>query len=231
MTKSITLNYVAAAVLAVAMTFAFVTPAFAAMNSSEINITTTNQGEINNLTSSISATGLNLAGGSAGGVGGVGGGVHGGTGDFNNGGADAGNGGDGGAGSEGGLVETGDSVAIAGTENGLNGTDVDVQVPTDMNSSRARVNTDNDDDTNTINNATSALGGSAGNAAAGSTGGDAGDAGQVTSDGDNNNGAAASGDGGEGGMGGIGGTVRTGASRSEAGSINLLNTTIIRVRN
>lgn len=234
MTKSITMNYAVAAALTAAMVLAFfasAATASAAMNSSSIFISTTNQGTIGNLTEAMSHSGFNSALGSVGGTGGVGGAVVS-DGSNNNGAASAGDGGAGGNGGEGGLVETGDTDAVAGTENGLNGTDIDVQVPTDMNSSSADVVTDNDDPFNVIANATRGDARSGENSALGSVGGDGSDGGVVAGgQGDYNNGGAASGTGGAGGAGNVGGTIRTGASRSEAGTINLLNTSIIRVRN
>jgi hypothetical protein len=211
--------------------FATATPAFAAMNSSSISVTTTNSGTINNGTIAFSHSGMNIAGGSTGGNGGNGGSVLS-AGSNNNGGAGAGDGGNGGNASDGGFVDTGAASADAGTENGLNGTDVDVQVPTDMNSSSAAVDTDNTSPANEINNLTGAGALSGMNAAAGSDGGSGGTGGTVDGGaGTFNNGGATSGRGGSGGTGGIGGTVRTGASTSQSGSINLLNTTIVRVRN
>lgn len=236
MTKSTTLNYTIAILAAVAMVFAVATPAFAAVNSSSIVVTTVNQGTINNGTISFSHSGLNAAGGSTGGAGGVGGSVSS-AGDNNNGGAAAGNGGNGGNGGDGGFVETGASTANAGTENGLNGTDLEVDLTNatdngeDVNSTRVRVDTDNDDEDNVINNLTGAGALSGQNAAAGSAGGTGGTGGAVAGGtGDFNNGGATSGHGGSGGAGSIGGTIRTGASSSTSGSINLLNTSIVRVR-
>src|SRR3989344_3458384 len=128
MTKSITLNYAVAVLAAFAMVFAYAGIADAAFNSRSITITTTNRGSITNDTSARSHTGNNLALGSIGGDGDDGGDVEGDNGSFNNGGAAAGNGGNGGDSGNGGWVETGDAAAEAGTENGLNTTDVDMDI-------------------------------------------------------------------------------------------------------
>lgn len=213
---------------------AFGTPAFAAMNSSSITITTTNRGSIDNVTTADARTGLNTALGSLGGAGGVGGGVTS-AGGNNNGGAGAGNGGNGGAAGAGGYVETGDATADAGSTNDLNGTNVEVQVPTDMNSSAVGVDTDNDREfptQNHIDNFTDARSRTGANSALGSAGGTGGTGGEVDGgDGNFNNGGATSGNGGTGGTGGMGGTVLTGAARAESGTFNFLNTSIVRVRN
>src|SRR3989344_4414277 len=235
MTKSIALNSTIAVLAALAMVFAYATPAFAAMNSSSITITTTNRGTINNYTSAKSHTGENKALGSVGGRGGDGGEVDS-DGDNNNGGATSGNGGNGGNGGPGGLVNTGDASADAGTVNLLNDTNVEVAVPTDMNSSSVVLETDNDQNAdcecNVIDNDTRARARSGENTAEGSVGGNADDGGDIEGgDGNFNNGGATSGTGGAGGSGGVGGTVFTGNARSDAGTINWLNTTIIRVRN
>src|SRR3989344_2524320 len=73
MTKSITLNYTVAALVAVALVFFSAAPAFAAINSSYIKIEAKNSGTINNFTSSKAYTCSNTAEGSYGGKGGSGG--------------------------------------------------------------------------------------------------------------------------------------------------------------
>ena len=227
---------IATAVAMSAGTFAFATPAFAAMNSSSITITTINRGSIDNDTSARSYTGKNTALGSVGGRGGDGGDVENGSGDFNNGGAGTGDGGNGGNGGAGGLVDTGDASADAGSENALNSTDVDVQVPVDMNSASVLIDTNNDriaPTQNHIDNDTEARSRTGRNTAEGSVAGNADDAGEVEvdGDGDNNNGGATTGDGGNGGAGGLGGTVLTGRADSFSTAVNVLNTIFVRVRN
>src|SRR3989344_6805730 len=223
---------------AVAASFAMLltaTPAFAAVNSTSISITTTNSGTITNVTQADSHTGLNVALGSTGGAGGVGGAVLGGGGSENNGGASAGNGGNGGNGGAGGFVETGSATADAGSENSLNGTDVDVEFTCDcgdINSVTLDVVTDNDSDRpNLITNNTQARGRTGENVAVGSEGGDGGLGGEVNGNGGSeNNGGASAGTGGAGGAGGLGGEIHTGAASSTSGAVNLLNTTFVRVR-
>lgn len=226
-----------AAGIALAM-FASAAPAFAAVNSTRINIQTTNRGAILNLTNAESHTGENIAEGSTGGTGGTGGSVtNSGGGNENNGGAVAGNGGNGGTGGAGGLVQTGNASAEAGTQNSLNGTDAEVALDCDcgdINSVTIDVITDNDRSSpfeNVVGNITNARAHSGDNLARGSTGGNAGVGGLVDSgSGDENNGGAKAGSGGAGGAGGLGGTVLTGNASSTSGTINLLNTTILRVR-
>ncbi|MEY4747015.1 MAG: hypothetical protein RLZZ416_64 [Candidatus Parcubacteria bacterium] len=227
----------AAAVATAAVTsmgaFAIATPAFAAINSTHITITTTNRGTINNLTGADSHTGGNVALGSEGGAGGAGGNVDGGTGSENNGGASAGNGGNGGAGGAGGFIATGNASADAGTSNDLNDTDVGVETTCDcgdLNSVTVDLTTDNEDPNNTINNLTGARARSGDNVALGSLGGAGNSGGTVTADGSENNGGAKAGTGGTGGAGGLGGEIHTGAASSTSGTINMLNTTMVRVR-
>lgn len=220
--------------LAVAM-FAFAGTVFADVNSSSISITTTNAGSIDNYTSAKAETGGNWAGGSFGGNGGEGGEVEAEDGDFNNGGATAGNGGNGGNADIGGTVTTGDANADAGTLNTLNTTDVDVDLyGENMNSSSLVVDTDNDNCgcDNNIDNHTKARARTGGNDAQGSEGGEGGEGGdvEVDDDGDNNNGGATGGSGGSGGTGAAGGWVVTGVATSNAGSVNVLNATLVRVR-
>jgi len=218
---------------------AFATPAFAAVNSSRITINVTNRGSIQNVTQADSHTGNNIALGSTGGSGGTGGDVtNSGGGNENNGGASAGNGGNGGDGGAGGLIETGDATADAGSSNSLNGTDVEValdcECPEDINSLTIELDVNNDriaPTQNHIDNFTDARSRSGDNLADGSAGGNGGVGGVVDSgSGDENNGGASAGTGGEGGAAGFGGTIRTGAASSTSGALNLLNTTILRVR-
>ena len=242
MTKSITLNYTIAVIAAFAIVLAYAGIADAQINSSNITIEVSNTGKIYNTTKSKAETGGNTAQGSTGGNGGVGGDVTSGSGDYNNGGASGGNGGNGGNASDGGWVETGDATANAGTENSLNGTDVDIDLTSamlageDANSLYIGVEVENGDDENCeckpeINNTTKARARTGGNTAQGSTGGTGDNGGHVASgSGDYNNGGASGGSGGAGGSGGIGGTVKTGVASSTAGTVNLLNTTLIRVR-
>ena len=243
MTKSITLNYTIAVLAALAIVLAYAGVADAAINSSNITVSIENFGKIDNTTSAKSSTGGNYADGRYDDDGDEGGDVEAEDGgDYNNGGATAGNGGDGGNASDGGLVDTGDATAQAGTENSLNGTDVDIDLMSamlageDMNSTYIGVEIENGDDDNCrcqpkIDNDTRAKARTGDNEAEGSEGGDGDDGGDVESDdGDYNNGGASAGDGGNGGTGGIGGTVKTGNASSTAGTVNLLNTSIIRVR-
>ena len=242
MIKSISFNSMMAVAIIGTMVlslFAYATQASAAVNSSSITITTTNRGTIDNDTSAKSHTGNNTALGSQGGRGGDAGDVTSG-GDNNNGGATTGNGGSGGDGDAGGLVNTGDATSEAGTDNALNTTDIGVDFAVsggDVNSTSLDIVTDNQnnnhecDCANVINNDTRARARSGDNRAEGSVGGNADDAGDVTGgSGDFNNGGADTGNGGNGGDGGFGGTVFTGNASSTAGTINLLNTSIIRVR-
>ena len=228
-----------AVTLALAMVlslFAFAIPASAAVNSSSITITTTNRGSIDNDTSARSYTGDNWAGGSQGGRGGDGGEVES-DGANNNGGATSGDGGNGGNGGLGGLVDTGDADATADTENALNVTDAEVDLTSaagDVNSTGIVVVTDNDREyptQNHIDNDTRAKARTGDNEAEGSVGGNADDAGDIEGgDDDFNNGGAESGNGGDGGAGSTGGTVLTGRADSLAGTINVLNAALVRVR-
>lgn len=223
-----------ASVTALAMVFAFATPAAAAVNSSYIKVEISNSGSIENYTKASSNTGENWAGGSKGGRGGSGGdvGVDG-SGEFNNGAAEAGNGGHGGNASAGGLVHTGDAMADAGTMNSLNTNDVQIDLyGEDMNSSKLKVELENGEECgcNTIANETRARARTGDNDAEGSKGGKGGYGGDVeASSGDNNNGGAVAGHGGHGGAGGLGGEVRTGHAVSNAGVVNMLNNSIVRV--
>jgi len=229
------MSKVAAVATALAM-FAGATPAFAAVNSSSITITTTNRGTIDNNTSAKSHTGDNTAEGSVGGRGGVGGDVTS-DGNNNNGGAMTGEGGNGGNGGAGGLVDTGNASADAKTDNALNTTEVDMDLVSaavaGFNSTALLVNTDNGQcgECNKITNDTRARARSGENTAEGSVGGNADNAGDVEGGtGNFNNGGATTGDGGNGGAGGLGGTVFTGNADSKSATVNLLNTILVRVR-
>ncbi len=242
MTKSITLKYTIAVLAAFVVVLAYAGIADAAVNSSNIRVEVKNNGTINNTTSAKAHTGENYAEGSFGGDGGTGGDVTAsGVGDYNNGGAEAGNGGNGGGAGPGGLVNTGDATADAGTENSLNGTDVEIDLTNamstgeDMNSTYIGVDVKNGtkdcECTSEINNTTRARARTGENYAEGSFGGDGDDGGDVTAgSGDYNNGGAEAGNGGHGGTSDLGGEVKTGKAVSEAGTINLLNTTLIKVK-
>src|SRR3989344_3261227 len=129
MTKSITLNYTIAALVAFGMVLATATPAFAAVNSTRITINVTNRGTIDNVTQADSHTGANIALGSVGGSGGTGGAVtNSGGGGENNGGAKAGTGGAGGSGGLGGTVLTGNASSTSGAINLLNTTFLRVRI-------------------------------------------------------------------------------------------------------
>ncbi len=235
MTKNLTAKTFAVATAAAMALSSFALPlaASAAVNSTKISITTTNRGTIDNTTSARAHTGENKAKGSEGGNGGSGGDVTS-DGAENNGGATAGNGGNGGAGGAGGLVETGNASAEAGTENDLNTTDAEVALDCDcgdINSVTIEVDTNNNDIANKIDNRTKARAHTGENKAAGSEAGDAGDGGNIAGgNGDENNGGAGAGNGGTGGAGGLGGTVSTGNATSKSGTINWLNTVLLRVR-
>ena len=100
----------------------------------------------------------------------------------------------------------------------------------DINSSTITIDVDN---SGSLDNTTTSNANTGDNTADGSTGGDGGTGGDVeaTGAGDNNNGGATTGNGGNGGTSGLGGTVFTGDADSLAGTVNLLNTMFIRVRN
>ena len=236
MTQSTTLNRAVALSMTAALVLSLLAvamPASAAMNSSSIKIEVENSGSIDNYTSARASTGGNWAGGSEGGEGGSGGDIEVDDGDNNNGGALAGEGGNGGNAGIGGTVFTGDADAEAGTLNSLNATDVDVDLwGEDMNSSEVKVEVENEDcGCNSIDNTTRAKARTGGNDAAGSEGGEGGSGGEVeVDDGDNNNGGAEAGDGGSGGAGAGGGWIETGIATSLSGSVNVLNTTLVRVR-
>ncbi|OGG50638.1 hypothetical protein A2763_00445 [Candidatus Kaiserbacteria bacterium RIFCSPHIGHO2_01_FULL_54_36] len=205
------------------------------INSSSITINVMNRGSVVNVTQSSSHTGANIALGSTGGAGGAGGSVTAGAGNENNGGASAGNGGSGGNASEGGLVQTGNASADAGSLNDVNTTDAEVDLgcdcPGDINGLTIDATVDNDGDDNVITNLTRARARSGANVALGSDGGNAGNGGNVSAGaGNENNGGASAGTGGAGGSGDVAGTIVTGNANSTSGAINLLNNTFVRIR-
>lgn len=212
------------------------TPAFAAVNSSSLIIGNANVGSIDSNTTAVSNTGLNLAGGSDGGNGDTGGASGNATNNGSQGDATSGNGGNGGSGgnaSDGGLIVTGDASADAGSINSANSNSTSLRVRGGLNSSSAAAVQFN---AGQIDQDTTALASTGLNAAAGSNGGD-GDAGGTSGTANkaagSNNGNATSGSGGAGGAGGtggFGGEVRTGASTSKSGAVNVLNTNFLRVR-
>ncbi len=221
-----------AGLTAVAM-LAFATPASAAMNLSGVFIDASNEGAIVNVTSATANTGNNTAGGSRGGRGGNGGDVEADAlvGAGNNKGADAGNGGNGGNAGAGGLVNTGDANADAGSMNKLNDNDVSVSNKGGMNLSLLGVGATN---AGVIVDVTGADANSGDNNARGSRGGRGGHGGDVEASGfqaAGNNEWADAGHGGSGGAGATGGEVYTGEANSNAGSINVMNTNVVRVRN
>ena len=198
-----------------------------------ITITICNSGTIINNTSASANTGGNTALGSVGGRGGRGGNVDS-SGNFNNGGAGTGNGGNGGDAGDGGFVQSGNASANASTINNANGSDVEIDVPPDMNSSLLAVIIDNTASgckCNTIENTTRARARSGENTANGSEGGDGNDSGKIDGGGgDFNNGGAGTGSGGNGGNSNDGGLIRTGNATSNSETVNLLNSIIIRLR-
>lgn len=210
------------------------TPAFAAVNSSSLTFVNSNSGSVTSNTNAVSNTGLNLAGGSTGGNGSNGGNSgaankSGDNGDANSG--NAGSGGNGGNASAGGLVTTGNATANAAAANTANTNETRVRVAGGLNSSAAVAVQANDGD---ISETTNALASTGLNAAAGSEGGtgdNGGNSGTATNSGnqgDANTGTG--GAGGHGGSGGLGGEVMSGASTSNAGAVNVLNTNFLRVR-
>ena len=98
-----------------------------------------------------------------------------------------------------------------------------------INSSSITIKTTN---RGSIKNVTTATAHTGANDAEGSVGGRGGDGGDVEGDGGGsfNNGGATTGNGGDGGNAGIGGEVLTGNASSTSGTINFLNTSLIRVR-
>ena len=100
----------------------------------------------------------------------------------------------------------------------------------DVNSSKIKIETKS---SGSIDNYTSAKAETGGNWAGGSDAGKGGSGGDVEvedGDSDNNNGGASAGDGGNGGESSDGGWVETGVATSNAGSVNILNATLVRVR-
>ena len=207
------------------------TPALAAVNSSSLVISNSNNGTVSSNTNAVSNTGLNLAGGSTGGNGSNGGNSGAANMGGENGDANSGNAGNGGNGGNGGWVETGDAHANAAAVNGANSNDTRVSVRGGLNSSSATVEQDNVGDIEQDTNALASTGlnlaqGSEGGS--GDNGGNSGTATKTGNQGDANTGTG--GAGGHGGAGGEGGTVKTGVSRSNSGAVNVLNTNFLRVR-
>jgi len=219
------------------------TPSPAAINSSIIKIEANNSGSITSTTTSSASTGGNEAQGSRGGRGGRGGDVEAeaedGDANGNNGGALAGDGGAGGNASFGGFVKTGTSTSVAVTDNGLNDTDIGIDVGNLINSTLIKVEVDNDNDNcrcNVLDNKTRSRARTGGNDALGSYGGGGGSGGEVEAEADDgdangNNGGAVAGNGGTGGTGAAGGFVESGVADSFASTTNRANTTRIRLTN
>ena len=281
MTKE--LNYGAAAVVTavLALSFFAAAPAYACGGGcgggsddtdNSVYVGVSNSGTIMNITTALSNTGGNVAGGSQGGdATDAGNGGSGGDANVSYGEANGGNGGyggdaNGGEAGPGGLVQTGDAEANAGSMNSLNTTDIEIE-QADCGCDREvqgwydewgnfhqfrRGDVDNSvvvevENEGAIIDMTTAGSNSGLNAAEGSEGGDATDAGKGGSGGEANaeawysecgcdvyGGHANAGhgaDGGDvnGGAGGVGGTIVTGEARSNAGSINIMNTVLVRV--
>lgn len=170
-----------------------------------------------------------------------------------------GNGGNGGNGGLGGTVQTGDAEANAGTENVVNVNDISVEGcgcnDVDLDDLEdfydVDVNVDNEieldvENNGAVLNATHAYARTGWNAADGSYGGNGDDAGNGSSGGDADADADSSdegdadadanggyggmgGNGGEGGEGGEGGLVVTGEARSNSGTINIVNSNLVRI--
>lgn len=238
MSKNLTAKTFAVATAAAMALSSFALPlaASAAINSSSFTIKTTNRGTIDNTTKARAYTGDNdNTGGSEGGDAGDAGDVLGGTGSNNNGGATAGSSGNGGNAGDGALVDTGDASADAGTTNRLNDTFVEIDLTSaaeDVNSTFLDVTTDNQDINNKILNLTHARARTGDNDnTEGSEGGDSGIGGNIDGGtGGFNNGGAGAGSAGSGGTSSFGGEVRTGKADSKAGTVNVLNLSITRVR-
>lgn len=225
------MNKLTTAATAALTALSFATPVFADVNSSAITISNTNSGTIVSSTKASASTGGNLAGGSYAGRGGRGGDVEAeGGAAFANGEAMAGNGGNGGNSAAGGYVSTGAASADAASANAANSNEVSVKSWGGLNSSALTVAGVN---VGAIDSRTRAKARTGGNEAEGSYAGNGGKGGEVEAeDGANNaNGGAWGGNGGVGGDSDIGGTVYTGEAVSTSGSINVLNTNLVRVRN
>lgn len=219
-----------------------------------ISIDIDNSATVTNSTSASASTGGNTAGGSEGGNGGSGGDVENNDGGTNTGG-DGGAGGDGGLG---GLVTSGDAGASASTVNDVNSTTIKIQQAdcgcgSEGGHSRKKGKTeiDNsvdvyvDNDHTYVTNSTTADATTGDNKAKGSEGGNGGSGGDVE---DNDAGktgrghghgyhggssATGSNEGGEGGAGGdgdTGGEVKSGEAWAEAVTVNVVNSTVLRVR-
>ncbi len=222
---------------AVATSLAMLAPAGLALAdddySSRVHVHNSNRAVVINSTDADANTGDNWAGGAEGGNGGdAGWGVNVLTEDT---GATGGNGGNGGTAGEGGTVDTGNASADAGTINAVNsnvtsvrgggcGCDDDID---DVHVSRSVHNYNRA----LLVNRTDADADSGDNAASGAEGGNGGDAGtavNVLTD----DTSAKGGNAGNGGNAGAksGGLVVTGRADSRAGTINVVNTNITRVR-
>lgn len=210
------------------------TPALAAVNSSSLTFVNSNSGSVTSNTNAVSNTGLNFAAGSTGGNGAAGGNSGNATNSGDQGDANSGNAGSGGSGGnadQGGMITTGEAVSNAAAANTANKNETRVRVQGGLNSSAAAAIQTNTGD---IEETTNALASTGLNAAAGSTGGNgstggaSGNANKSGDNGDSNTGTG--GAGGAGGTGGWGGTINTGASRSNSGAVNVLNTNFLRVR-
>lgn len=212
------------------------TPALAAVNSSSLVISNSNSGQVTSVTTAISNTGLNLAGGSTGGNGSNGGNSGAATNDGDQGDATSGNagsGGNGGNGGAGGLVVTGDASADAGAINTANSNDTRVRVHGGLNSSAAVAAQANVGNITEITTAGASTGLNAAQGSTGGSGDNGGNSGAANKAAGSANGNATSGSGGaggHGGAGGVGGEVRTGASTTNSGAVNVLNTNFLRVR-
>ncbi len=219
------MNKIIATAAALAM-FASAAPAFADINSSTVSISSSNTGTIVNSTSASASTGGNTAGGSTAGEGGHGGNVTA-SGSNNNGGAGTGDGGAGGNSGVGGEIHTGAASADSASLNALNENKTTVGGHGNLNSSSVGVASTNN---GTIVDDTSAKAKTGKNNADGSTAGDGGHGGDLTGgSGSGNNGGAWTGQGGRGGDSAAGGFVVTGDSMSRSGSVNVMNTNIVRV--
>ncbi|OHB18534.1 MAG: hypothetical protein A2854_00175 [Parcubacteria group bacterium RIFCSPHIGHO2_01_FULL_56_18] len=173
-------------------------------------------------------------------------------------GGNGGSGGNGGAGGVGGTISTGDAEANAGVANVVNSTDIEVEgcgCDAGVNYDEDEVDditVDNEVEIDLYNgafllNVTDAYAKTGWNAADGTSGGSAGsggegeEGGKADADADTHGHGDANADaeggeggnggyGGEGGFGGAGGLVVTGDATSNAGAVNVVNSTLLRVR-
>lgn len=225
MTKTLG-GYMLAVVTAVAMVislFAVALPASADVNG-DVRIRTNNTASISNSVSATADSGDNFAGGSFGGDGDDGGDADNDEGGGNT--ATGGNGGNGGNGGEGGLVTTGNATANAGIANLVNSSEVEVGDDSGNVNGDVRVRTRNN---TTLGNAAAATADSGDSFAGGSFGGDGEEGGEADNE-DGGGNTAEGGAGGAGGAGNVGGTVQTGHAESNAGVLNVLNRSVVRVR-